>query len=104
MLLRIGEVWHLPTVLAVTLMVSLVALLSVDPLDIAQGEGQVFEARITRVTGKDRTRYQGRWPGLRVSAETADGTRGVTTALPTDLKGCEVGDLIEARQSGLKLY
>ena len=40
----------------------------------------------------------------RRGAETAEGVRGITTALPTDLEGCKVGDRIEARQSGLKLY
>jgi hypothetical protein len=104
LLLRVGDFWHLPTVIAVGLMVSLVALFSIDPLDIAQGEGQLVEARITRLSSTDRSRYQGRWPGLRVSAETTDGIRGTTTALPPDLKGCEVGDRIEAQQVGMKLY
>ncbi len=102
--LRLSELWHLPTLLAVSLMVFLVALFSFDPLDIAQGDGQPVDARIIQITSTDRSRYQGRWPGLRVSAETAEGVRGTTTALPTDLEGCKIGDRIEARQSGLKLY
>jgi hypothetical protein len=102
--LRLRELWHLPTLLAVSPIVFLVALFSFDPLDIAQGKGQPVDASITQITSTDRSRYQGRWPGLRVSAETAEGVRGITTALPTDLTGCKVGDRIEAQQSGLKLY
>jgi len=103
-MLRFREVWHLPTVLVVSLMLAVVTLFSNDPFDLAQSEGQVVEARITGLTSATFSRYQGRWPGLRVSAETADGIRGTTTALPTDLKGCEVGDRIEAHQAGMKLY
>ena len=103
-MLRFGDAWHLPTLLGVSLMLALVALFSSDPLDLEQGKGLAVEARITRLTSTTLSRYQGRWPGVCVSAETADGIRGTTTALPPDLKGCKVGDRIEARQSGLELY
>lgn len=103
LLFHLRYAWHLPTLLAVTLMLFLVAMLSRDPLDLRQGSGKVVEARITRLSSLGN-RYQGRWPGLHVIARTEDGTVGVTTALPVDLKGCKVGDRIEARRRGLKLY
>jgi len=101
--LALQSVWHLPTVLGVGLLLLLIVLLSQDPFDVKQGSGEHVEARITQLTSTGN-RYQGRWPGLRVSARTDEGAVGVTTALPADLKGCNVGDLIEARQAGLKLY
>jgi hypothetical protein len=101
--LTLRSVWHLPTVLAVALLLLLVATLSQDPFDTEEGSGERVEARITRLSSTGN-RYQGRWPGLRVSARTDEGAVGVTTALPAELKGCEVGDRIEARQAGLKLY
>lgn len=103
LLMSFKYVWHLPTALAVATLVFLVILLSQDPLNHRQGSGELVEARITQLSSLGN-RYQGRWPGLHISAQTDDGAFGVTTALPADLKGCKVGDRIEARRSGLKLY
>jgi hypothetical protein len=100
---RLGSVLHLPTLLAVALLVLAVAVMSRDPFDLEQGRGNYVEARITNLSSLGN-RYQGRWPGLHVSARTDDGALGETTALPADLAGCKVGDRIEARQAGLKLY
>ena len=97
------SVCHFPTLLAVACLVFAVAVLSYDPLSLEPGSGDDVEARITRLSSLGN-RYQGRWPGLHVSARTDDGAAGVTTALPADLKGCKVGDRIAAQQVGLKLY
>ena len=103
LLFRARHEWHLLSLLPVALLLIPIVLLVQDPLDLEQGSGPIVEARITSMSSLGN-RYQGHWPGLRVSAQTEDGIRGQTTALPTDLEGCQAGDPIEARQSGMKLY
>jgi hypothetical protein len=103
LLFRVRHEWHLPTLLAVALLLVPFVLLVRDPLYLEQGGGQPVEARITRMSTLG-SRYQGRWPGLHVYAKTKDGMIGQTTALPPDLAGCKIGDRIEATQSGTNLY
>ena len=101
--LTLHSVWHFPTLLAIACLVFAVAVLSYDPFSLKRASGDHVEARITHLSSIGN-RYQGRWPGLQVSARTEEGAAGVTTALPADLKGCKVGDRIAAQQVGLRLY
>jgi len=104
LLFSIKHEWHPPTLLVIIGALLLVAWLSYDPLDLKRAPGgRPVEAHITSLSPLGN-RYQGRWPGLRVSARTDDGIAGIITALPVDLAGCEVGDRIDAQQVGMKLY
>ena len=101
---RISHEWHLVGLIATfALFLPLIVLFSRDPFNLAQPGGREVEARITSISNS-RTRFQGYYPGWRVGAQTGDGIRGSTTALPPDMVGCEVGDRIKARQIGMKLY
>jgi hypothetical protein len=89
--------------IGVGLLLWLIIATSRDPFDLEQRDGGAVVARIASLSN-DRTRTQGKWPGLRVSARTNDGAYGQTTALPADLAGCKVGDRIGAKKVGLRLY
>ncbi len=102
-MLGIEEVLHLPTALAVIALLLVIIITSQDPFDLEARPGARVLARITSLS-VEGNKYQGQWPGLRVSAQTAKGARGVTTALPKDLRGFKIGDPIEADQQGIKLY
>lgn len=103
LLLVLRQGWHLPTILVVVGFIILDAYVSIDPLDIERHSGEKVVARITSISSIGN-KFQGPWPGLHVVAQANDGSVGAATALPVDLKGCKVGDVIPAERSGLRLY
>ena len=99
----IRKLWHLPTLLGLTLLLIFGVFIAEDPLSLKQENGKPVLAHITQLSVSG-SRYQGLYPGLRVSAQTSDGASGVTTAVRSDLKDCKVGDPIAAHQRGIRLY
>jgi len=74
-----------------------------DPFDTYSEAGTPVTAEITKLS-VGWNRYQGKTPGLELSASTSEGAMGTKIVLPKDVAGCKVGDEIHAEQVGLKLY
>lgn len=100
---RLRHEWRPHYLLPVLLFLPLIVLFSRDPFQTQTENGEPVTAEITRL-GVGWSRYQGRTPGLEVTAKTADGAIGSIIALPADVAGCELGDPIRAEQKGFKLY
>lgn len=95
--------WQLHYLLPALLFLPLFVLMWRDPFYSHVERGEPVTAQITKL-GVDWNRYQGRSPGLLVSAATVDGALGTIIAIPADVAGCEIGDSIRAEQKGFKLY
>lgn len=101
--LRLRYQWRLHYLVPLLLFLPLMTLLSTDPFDSEIESGEPVAARITSL-GVGQNRYQGRTPGVVVSAETETGAIGRAIVLPADIAGCKVGSQIMAEQKGIKLY
>ena len=89
--------------LPMLLFVPLLFVLWFDPFDTHMESGTPVVAKITRLS-VGFSRYQGKTPGLKLSASTSTGATGTMIVLPRDVAGCKIGDEIRAEQVGLKLY
>ena len=73
------------------------------PAQLRKGsDGQPVTARIKSFGPSENIQSPG-WEGFRVYAETADGAGGTIEVSVRDIRGCAVGDSIEAYQSGVSL-
>ncbi|WPZ03306.1 hypothetical protein T8S45_10760 [Blastomonas marina] len=95
--------WKVHYFLPALLIFPVLVFFSRDPFLTYYEPGEPLDATITSM-GVGSNRFQGRTPGYRVSARTADGIRGSTIVLPKRVEGCEVGDRIRAEKVGMKLY
>ena len=95
--------WRLHYLAPVLILALPMLLIWRDPLNLRTEPGEPVEATISQIK-VGMNRYQGHTPGYIVIAETAEGITGQKTVLPSDMRGCEIGDEIRAEQKGMKLY
>lgn len=95
--------WQLHYLLPLLLLVPLFVLFSKDPFGSVSERGTPVVARISQI-GVVSSRYQGKTPGVAVTFETVDGAIGRTTVPLSAVRGCRIGDSVEAEQNGIRLY
>jgi len=100
---RLRYEWQLHYLLPLLLLVPLFVLFSNDPFGAVSERGTRVVARISQI-GVVSSRYQGKTPGVMVSFETVGGATGRTTVPYSAVRGCRIGDPIEAEQKGVRLY
>ena len=100
--LRARHEWRLHYYLPFLPLVAMAAYCTVPAQLRESAEGRLVVAQIKSFSPSENILSPG-WEGFRVYAETGDGARGSIEAHRTDVRGCEIGDPIEAYQSGIRL-
>ena len=94
--------WRVQYFLPLLLFLPLIAFWQ-DPFDTYVEAGEPVTAKITSLA-VGLNKYQGRTPGLVLTASTPDGAMGTKIVFPNDVAGCKVGDDVRAEQVGFKLF